>query len=117
MTDTTAMRPEPTSQPVGPRYSARVFRGSVRHERCPLLTPEVVRFCRIEKLLRRQWCVSFDRLKDALQVSRATLKRDLHFMREELGAPIHFDATERGYRLVDSWSGVAAALFEQLEAA
>jgi len=42
--------------------------------------------------------ISFEALRETLEVSRATLKRDLAYMRDRLNAPIHFDRELGGYR-------------------
>lgn len=60
------------------------------------------RFYRIDRLLRAHRVVPFARLQDALEVSRATLKRDIEYMRSRLNAPIEYDRTAGGYRLADS---------------
>ncbi|HKX43022.1 MAG TPA: WYL domain-containing protein [Burkholderiaceae bacterium] len=56
------------------------------------------RFYKIELLLRGRGCVSFAALRDELDVSPATLKRDLQYLRDRLNAPIVYDAFENGYR-------------------
>lgn len=56
------------------------------------------RFYKIEHLIRSRGCVSFAELIAALEVSPATLKRDLAYLRERLDAPIEYDATDNGYR-------------------
>ena len=56
------------------------------------------RFYRIELLLRSRGCVGFDALRDELAVSPATLKRDLQYLRDRLGAPIVYDRLGNGYR-------------------
>ncbi len=56
------------------------------------------RFYRIELLLRSRGCVGFAALSDELEVSPATLKRDLQYLRDRLGAPIVYDACAKGYR-------------------
>jgi predicted DNA-binding transcriptional regulator YafY len=56
------------------------------------------RFYKIELLLRDRGCVSFAALRDTLEVSPATLKRDLQYLRDRLGAPIVYDAGANGYR-------------------
>lgn len=64
------------------------------------------RFVKIEMLIRSRGSVRFDTLLDALEVSPATLKRDLAYLRERLGAPIEYDAFSRGYRFAqESWRG------------
>ena len=56
------------------------------------------RFYRIELLLKSRGCVSFASLREALEVSPATLKRDLQFLRDRMSAPIVYDAYDNGYR-------------------
>lgn len=56
------------------------------------------RFYRIEQLIRSRGAVPFDALMDALEVSRATLYRDLEYLRERMDAPIVHDAEAGGYR-------------------
>ena len=56
------------------------------------------RLCRIETLIRSRGHVSFATLLDELEVSPATLKRDLEFLRSRLGAPIEYDRDLNGYR-------------------
>ena len=57
------------------------------------------RFYRIERLLRNRRSVRFEDLLKELEVSRATLKRDLQYMRDRLHSPIFWDAELRGYRI------------------
>lgn len=56
------------------------------------------RFYKIELLLRSRGCVSFDTLQDELDVSPATLKRDLQYLRDRLSVPIVYDRLDNGYR-------------------
>jgi predicted DNA-binding transcriptional regulator YafY len=56
------------------------------------------RFYKIELLLRSRGCVSFALLLADLNVSPATLKRDLQYLRDRLSAPIVYDHFENGYR-------------------
>ena len=56
------------------------------------------RFYKLELLLRSRGCVSFAALREALEVSPATLKRDLQYLRDRMSAPIVYDALENGYR-------------------
>lgn len=56
------------------------------------------RFYKIERLIRSRGCVSFAALREALDVSPATLKRDLAYLRERLDMPIVYDAMDNGYR-------------------
>lgn len=55
------------------------------------------RLYRIESLIRHRGCVSFAELREALEVSPATLKRDLEYLRSRLGAPIEYDRDRNGY--------------------
>lgn len=56
------------------------------------------RFYKIEKLLRQHKTVSFAALQAALEVSRATLKRDLDYLRTRLNAPIEWSRAAGGYQ-------------------
>jgi predicted DNA-binding transcriptional regulator YafY len=57
------------------------------------------RFYKIELLIRNRGCVSFAELLEELGVSRATLKRDLEYLRGRMDAPIVYDRYDNGYRL------------------
>ena len=70
------------------------------------------RFYKIEMLIRSRECVSFAALLEALEVSPATLKRDLQYLRERLDAPIEYDASSNGYRFGQQWRGAAGARHE-----
>ena len=63
------------------------------------------RLYRIESLIRARGHVSFAELMSTLEVSRATLKRDLEFLRSRLGAPIEYDRDLNGYRFASDWRG------------
>lgn len=56
------------------------------------------RLYRIERLIRQRGTVTLEDMMDELEVSRATLKRDLAFLRDRLGAPIEYDRFHGGYR-------------------
>jgi predicted DNA-binding transcriptional regulator YafY len=56
------------------------------------------RFYKIDQLLAERRLVPFAALQAALEVSRATLKRDLLYLRDRLNAPIIWDRAARGYR-------------------
>lgn len=57
------------------------------------------RFYKIEMVIRARGCVSFDALLDEVEVSRATLKRDLQYLRSRMDAPIVYDRFDNGYKL------------------
>ena len=56
------------------------------------------RFYKIEQLLHERKAASFRQLQEAVEVSRATLKRDLQYLRDRLNAPIVYDRETGGYR-------------------
>jgi len=60
---------------------------------------EVVRFYRYKSLLSSRAAVSAEALMAALEVSRATLKRDIAKLRDQLHVPILFDRDLGGYTL------------------
>jgi predicted DNA-binding transcriptional regulator YafY len=57
------------------------------------------RIYQIDQLLNGRNFVTFQELMERLEVSKATLKRDLAYMRDRLNAPIIFDRDLGGYRL------------------
>ncbi len=57
------------------------------------------RFYRIEQLLRTRKVVTARDFRDALEVSRATFKRDMEYLRSRLDVPIVWDREAGGYRL------------------
>lgn len=56
------------------------------------------RFYKIDQLLQERTIVSRQQFLDALEVSPATFKRDLEYMRDRFQAPVTWDADQRGYR-------------------
>jgi predicted DNA-binding transcriptional regulator YafY len=56
------------------------------------------RFYKIDQLLQQRGVVRLDEFLRALDVSRATFKRDLEYMRDRLHAPIEWDREKGGYR-------------------
>lgn len=65
------------------------------------------RFYRIDQLLNDKKIVPFSLLVEKLEVSRATIKRDLEYMRNRLNAPIVWDREEGGYRFAGREGGAA----------
>ena len=63
------------------------------------------RFYKIHHLLTDRKLVSFAAFQQALNVSRATLKRDLDYMRDRFNAPIEYDREANGYRFGKPRSG------------
>ncbi len=56
------------------------------------------RFYKIDQLIRARGVASFEALLAELEVSRATLKRDLQYLRDRLQLPIVYDRDAGGYR-------------------
>jgi len=63
------------------------------------------RYYRIDQLVRERGPISREDLMAALEVSRATLTRDLNYMRDRLHAPIVFDREAGGYRFEQAGVG------------
>jgi predicted DNA-binding transcriptional regulator YafY len=56
------------------------------------------RFYRIELLIKARGGVSFETLLAELEVSPATLKRDLQYLRDRMDAPIVYDRVDNAYK-------------------
>ena len=67
------------------------------------------RFYRIDQLLNDERCLSFEAIQAALGVSRATLRRDMQYLRDRLNAPIIYDRMGGGYRFARDEARPAAA--------
>jgi len=65
------------------------------------------RFYRIELLIKRQSGVSFEQLLSELEVSPATLKRDLQYLRDRMDAPIVYARDENVYRFAHDAAAAA----------
>jgi predicted DNA-binding transcriptional regulator YafY len=65
------------------------------------------RFYKIDQLLSEQRVVPFSAFEERLGVSRATIKRDLEYMRNRLHAPIVWDRERGGYCLEQTERGAA----------
>lgn len=64
------------------------------------------RFFKVQNLLRSRQFVTRDEFISELEVSAATFKRDLEYMRDRLRLPVVWDARRKAYRLGLSSSGV-----------
>src|SRR5674476_595458 len=60
---------------------------------------EVVRLYRYKSLLSSRRAVSAEDLMAALEISRATLKRDIAKLRDQLHVPIEFNRELGGYQM------------------
>ena len=65
------------------------------------------RFYKIDQLLSEHRVVPFATLEERLGVSRATIKRDLEYLRNRLHAPIIWDRQQGGYRFETPHQGAA----------
>jgi predicted DNA-binding transcriptional regulator YafY len=65
------------------------------------------RFYRIDRLLQARRAVPMAALIAELGVSRATIKRDLEYMKDRLSAPIVWDRSQRGYAFDHSLPGAS----------
>jgi len=59
----------------------------------------IERFYKIDQMLHARPVVTLEAFLAELEVSRATFKRDMEYLRERLHAPIVWDRSARGYRL------------------
>jgi predicted DNA-binding transcriptional regulator YafY len=66
---------------------------------------KTARVYKIEMLIRNRGHVSFQALLDELEVSPATLKRDLDYLKDQLGAPIVYDRFLNGYKFGEEYRG------------
>ena len=66
---------------------------------------KTARVYKIEMLIRNRGHVSFQALLDEMEVSPATLKRDLEYLKDQLGAPIEYDRFLNGYRFGQEYRG------------
>ena len=62
------------------------------------------RFYKIQTLFRQQRLVTMRQLCEVLEVSRATVCRDLDYLRDRLGVPVVWDTGRRAYRM-DGFEG------------
>jgi len=60
------------------------------------------RFQKIQLMLQSRRLVTRQAFEEELEISRATFKRDLEYMKERLQVPIHWDAAAGGYRLAET---------------
>jgi len=63
------------------------------------------RLYRIEQLIREFIVVPRAKFLDELEVSAATFKRDLAYLRDRLNAPIEYDGEQGGYRFTGAHQG------------
>ena len=61
----------------------------------------IERITKIVSFIRQRGSASMSFLKEALEVSEATLKRDFDFLRDRVGCPLEWDRTKRGWVIRD----------------
>lgn len=61
----------------------------------------VERITKIVRLIRKRGSASMTFLIDELEVSEASVKRDLEFLRDRMGCPLEWDRSKRGYVIRD----------------
>ena len=59
---------------------------------------DLERLHRIKYMIQARKCVPIQAFLDELEISKATFKRDLEYLRDRMNASIVFDRTEGGYR-------------------
>ncbi len=79
----------------------RLLAGSASTEE-PAVMKSSTRRLIIDRLLAERGVVPFELFEEVLRVSAPTIKRDLRYMREELGAPIQFSKARGGYFYAES---------------
>ncbi len=60
------------------------------------------RLFQLANLLRDRQRLRFEDMLERLDVSPATLKRDLRYLREQLGTPVEYDAFDRTYHVAET---------------
>lgn len=65
--------------------------------RVPVVKPD--RLYALKQLLEHGRCVAMNDILQRLEISRATAKRDLEFLRDRMGVPVEWDAFGGGYRI------------------
>ena len=63
------------------------------------------RLARIRQALSTGRCLGRQQLLDEFEISPATLKRDLAYLRDRMGMPLVFDRDRRGWRLDQAHAG------------
>lgn len=61
----------------------------------------IERVTKIVRFIRKRGSASMSFLKEELEVSEATLKRDFDFLRDRLGCPLEWDRAKRGWVIRD----------------
>ncbi len=70
---------------------------------------KTARLYKIEMLIRQRGQISLAAMLKEMEISRATLKRDLEQLRDQLGAPIVYDRDANAYRFEGEFRGAGVA--------
>ncbi|SKC99103.1 Predicted DNA-binding transcriptional regulator YafY, contains an HTH and WYL domains [Burkholderia sp. CF099] len=62
----------------------------------------IERINKIVRLIRKRGSVSMSLLKEELEVSEASVKRDIEFLRDRLNCPLEWDRSKNGYVMDDN---------------
>ena len=101
-----ATSPENVWKSLEAARSAETFRDTLSvSDRPHRKMTKTARVYKIEMLIRNRGHMSFQSLLDELEVSPATLKRDLDYLKDQLGAPIEYDRFLNGYRFGQEYCG------------
>jgi predicted DNA-binding transcriptional regulator YafY len=75
--------------------------------------PQYRRLLFIDAEIRKGGCPNCSALGTAWEVSYKTIRRDIEYLRDQLGAPVEYDAARHGYRYADrNWYLPSVALSE-----
>ena len=66
-------------------------------KRRPVAKPD--RLFALTSLIERRGCVPMKDILEHLEVSKATAKRDIEFLRDRMGVPVEWDPFGHGYRI------------------
>ncbi len=78
------------------------------------MSKELERIYKIDRMLRQRYPPGMRQITEKLEVSVATVKRDLAFLRDRLGAPLLFDRQRGCYRYGDEGFQLPGLWFTQL---
>ena len=65
---------------------------------------QMVRLVEFDRLVRNKCYPNINRFSRDYEVSKRTAMRDLDFLREDLGAPLAYHSTKKGYYYKEEWT-------------
>lgn len=78
--------------------------------------PPLIRMYTIDEMLRSNRYPNCSSLAQYFEVSTKTIQRDIDYMRDMFGAPIAYDARERGFFYEEEWMFLPSAFLDEREA-